>query len=97
MMATAIRLERPGGPARRERKFYPWVAVREKLQGWQSTVRLTFEQEFRDFLGMLEGKPGSIADGIAGMRAVEIAHAVYASSRSRSPVKLTVETVLGNS
>ena len=93
MMATAIRLERPGGPARRERKFYPWVAVREKLQGWQSTVRLTFEQEFRDFLGMLEGKPGSIADGVAGMRAVEIAHAVYASSRSRSPVKLTVETV----
>jgi predicted dehydrogenase len=93
MMASAVRLERAGGPARRERKFYPWIAVREKLQGWQSTVRLTFEQELRDFLGLLDGKPGSIADGVAGMRAVEIAHAVYASSRSRSPVKLARETV----
>ena len=93
MMATAIRLDRPGGPARRERQFYPWMAIREKLQGWQSSVRLTFERELRDFLGLLEGQPGSIADGVAGMRAVEIAHAVYASSRSRSPVRLARETV----
>ena len=91
MMATAVRLDRPGGPARRERRLYPWVAVREKLRGWQSTVRLTFEQELRDFLGLLEGKPGSIADGVAGLRAVEIAHAVYASSESHSPVKLARE------
>ncbi len=93
MMALSVRLERPGGPARRERKFFPWVAVREKLQGWQSTVRLTFEQELRDFVGLLEGRPGSIADGVAGMRAVEIAHAVYESSRSRAPVVLRQETV----
>jgi predicted dehydrogenase len=93
MMATAVRLEGPGGPARRERRFFPWVAVREKLQGWQSTVRLTFEQELRDFLGLIEGRPGSIADGVAGMRAVEIAHAVYASSRSRAPVVLRRERV----
>lgn len=91
MMATAVRMQQRGGPARRERKLYPWIAVREKMQGWQSTVRLTFEQELRDFLGLLEGKPGSIADGVAGLRAVEIAHAVYASSESRSPVKLTRE------
>jgi predicted dehydrogenase len=88
MMATAVRIEQPGGPARRERKLYPAIALREKLRGWQSTVRLTFEQELRDFLGLLEGQPGSIADGVAGLRAVEIAHAVYASSESRSPVKL---------
>lgn len=91
MMATAVRMERPGGPARRERKLYPWIAVREKLRGWQSTVRNTFEQELRDFLGLLEGKPGSIADGVAGLRAVEIAHAVRASSESRLPVKLARE------
>ncbi len=88
MMAAAVRLDRPGGVARRERKLFPWIAVREKLRGWQSTVRLTFEQELRDFLGLLEGKPGSIADGVAGLRAVEIAHAVYASSESRAAVKL---------
>jgi predicted dehydrogenase len=91
MMATAVRMERPGGPARRERRLFPWIAVREKLSGWQSTVRLTFEQELRDFLGLLEGKPGSIADGVAGLRAVEIAHAIRASSESRSPVKLARE------
>jgi predicted dehydrogenase len=91
MMATAVRLDRPGGVARCETKRYPWIAVREKLRGWQSTVRLTFEQELRDFLGLLEGKPGCIADGVAGLRAVEIAHAVYASSKSRLAVKLARE------
>jgi predicted dehydrogenase len=91
MTATAVRLDRPGGVARRETKRYPWIAVREKLSGWQSTVRLTFEQELRDFLGLLEGRPGSIADGVAGLRAVEIAHAVYASSKSHSAVKLARE------
>jgi predicted dehydrogenase len=89
MMAMAVRMERPGGAPRRERKLYPGIAVREKLRGWQSTVRLTFEQELRDFLGLLAGRPGSIAHGAAGLRAVEVAHAVYASSASRAPVKLT--------
>jgi predicted dehydrogenase len=91
MFATVIQLDETGGRARRARKFYPWIAFREKVRGWQTTVRATFEQELGDFLGLLQNRPGSIADGVAGLRAVEIAHAVYASSRSRSPVTLTQE------
>jgi len=92
MFAAVIRLDEPGGRARRTRMFYPWIAIREKVRGWQTTVRATFEQELRDFLGLLQNRPGSIADGVAGLRAVEIAHAVYASNQSRSPVTLARET-----
>lgn len=90
MMATVIRLDRPGGQKKVERRFYPESIVREKFRGWQSTVINAFIEEFDDFAAAAAGKEGSgrLALGGDGMRAVQIAHAVYDSSRSGNRVTL---------
>lgn len=76
---------RQGG---RSWKLYPWINLREKLFGWQTTALRAFADEFEDFLGALQGNWGRLADGRAGLRAVQVANAVYQSSRSQLPVSL---------
>jgi predicted dehydrogenase len=63
--------------------------VREKLKSWTSTALLSFEEELGDFLRMTRGEKTHLADGVAGFRAVEMAHAVYESTRSGQPVRLS--------
>ncbi|HET6566582.1 MAG TPA: Gfo/Idh/MocA family oxidoreductase [Rhodothermales bacterium] len=90
MMSMRIILDEPGGQAKRERNFYPKVILREKLKGWQSTVEQTFTQELEDFVRFTQGERNStIANGFSGFRTIEIANAVYQSTRSGAPVKLT--------
>jgi len=88
MMSMAVYLDRPGGVRRRAFNFYPRSIVREKVHGWQSTVELAFAEEYRDFVSLCAGHAGEIADGFAGLRATEIAHAVYQSTEERRAVKL---------
>lgn len=89
MMSMLITMDRPGGRSRRTRNFYPWNIIREKLQGWQSTAERTFSQELGDFVRLCEGKQGTIADGFAGLRAVEIANAIYRSTEERQAISST--------
>jgi len=77
------------GSLRRQVKLYPSIMLREKLQGWQSTTLATFEDELADFLKMVAGKPVALADGWSGVRAVEIAHAVYQSTTTGRAVRLS--------
>jgi predicted dehydrogenase len=63
--------------------------LREKLQGWQTTTLATFEDELADFLKMLAGQRVPLADGWSGVRAVEIADAVYRSTTTGDVVRLT--------
>ena len=88
MMSMAITMDRPGGGRRRKLYFYPINIIREKLHGWQSTVTKTFQHEFTDFVKLTAGKNGTIADGFAGFRAVEIANAIYRSSEERQSIRL---------
>lgn len=93
MMALVITLDRPGGKAKVERNFYPADIVREKLKGWQSTVIDAFRGEFSDFIAAARAGAVSsnerIATGFDGLRAVEIAHAVYRSGEQGSAVELS--------
>ncbi len=88
MMSMAIYMDKPGGLRRRKFDVYPTSIVKEKLYGWQSTTVKAFQQEFRDFVGLCEGRNGIIADGFAGLRAVEIADAVYRSTDQKSAIRL---------
>jgi predicted dehydrogenase len=89
MQNLLITHDRPGGPRRTSRRFYPEIMVREKLRSWTSTTRLTFEEELRDFVARIGGASGGIlADGHAGLRAVEVADAVRQSSQTREAVHL---------
>jgi predicted dehydrogenase len=90
MMATVIRLDKPGGNKSVERHFYPKAILREKVKGWQSTVIGTFLEELADFVAAAQGKPhsGRLAVAADGLRAVQIAQATYASEASRDCVRL---------
>ena len=90
MSATLITMSAPGGPRKVQRQFYPGDIVREKLQGWQSTVIAAFCEEYADFAALARGEKGSgrIATGADGLRATQVAHAVYESSRSGTAVGL---------
>jgi predicted dehydrogenase len=88
MQNLLITQEKPGGPRRKVRKLYPEIMVREKLKSWTSTALLSFQEELADFLRMTRGEKTPLADGVAGFRAVEIANAVYQSSKSGMPVQM---------
>ena len=90
MMATVIRLDKPGGNRSVERRFYPKTILREKLKGWQSTVIQAFLEELADFVAAARGgrQSGRLALGTDGLRAIQIAHATYASESARNCVRL---------
>lgn len=89
MMSMIVTMDRPGGARKARRNFYPGLILREKLLGWQSTAARTLAEEMADFIALARGGPGGrIACGACGLRAVEIAQAVYASSDGGSPVTL---------
>ena len=74
---------------KKTRKFYPEIMVREKLKTWTSTALLTFKEELRDFGRVIGGDYDvPLADGYAGLRALEIAQAVRDCTSTGSPVQL---------
>ena len=78
----------PGGRRTTTRRFYPEIILREKLRSWETTALRSFEDEWEEFLTMLRGEPSRNADGVAGLRAVEIAHAVRESTDTGEAVHL---------
>jgi predicted dehydrogenase len=90
MMNILITTRLDSNKTRRRFRFYPMTVIREKLFGWQSTVIETFRQELEDFVTLCQGgTAGCLADGAAGLRAVEIADAVYRSSAEKRPITLS--------
>lgn len=89
MYNLLITQDKPGAPRKRQHKRYPEIILREKLQGWESTTQRAFAEELVDFIRMGKGQPLRLANGEAGCRAVEIANAVYCSSREHRTVILS--------
>ena len=89
MMSMSVTMDKPGGARRIQRNFYPANILREKVKGWQSTVIRGFRQEYQDFIALCGGKPNIIANGFAGFRAVEIAHAVYRCNVEKRAIQLS--------
>jgi predicted dehydrogenase len=89
MFNLMITQDRPGAPRKKRYNFHLDVMVREKLKGWTSTALRTFEEELRDFMGTVRGERTNLASGFDGFRAVEIANAVYRSSREGGAIRLT--------
>ncbi|MFN2507472.1 MAG: Gfo/Idh/MocA family protein [Chthoniobacterales bacterium] len=90
MMNMLITKEAAESTPRRRFKFYPAITMKEKLFGWQDTVVETFRQEISEFMALCGGgRAEQIADGRAGLRAVEIANAIYRSSAEGQPITLS--------
>ncbi len=88
--APMLNLFVPRGEGRPSNRWnlHPWVNVREKVFGWETTATLAFQEEWRDFLGALDGRWGDLADAAAGVHSVAVADAVWRSQRSGEPVVL---------
>lgn len=89
MFAFVTTVERPGEAPRTSRDFFPLIALKEKLSGWQTTVEETFVRELRDFIARISKQTVPAAEGFDGFRTVEIAHAVYVASETCSAVRLS--------
>ena len=77
------------GKTRRVRKLHLDVMLREKFLGWKTTTFQSFQEELADFVKMIGGDYNvRLADGHAGLRAIEISEAVRSSSRTGQPVEL---------
>jgi predicted dehydrogenase len=94
MQNVIITQDRPGGPRKTRRHYYPEIMVREKLFSWHTTALRSFHGELRDFLAMTEGKDhGRLADGYDGVNAIAIAAAVRESTATGEVVHLTPRPV----
>jgi predicted dehydrogenase len=87
MQNLLVTMDKPGGKRRKKRLFYPQIMLREKLRSWRSTTLKTLQEELDEFLSLISGgTAATLADGFAGLRAVEIAAAVKRSSETSEVV-----------
>src|SRR5581483_2561832 len=80
-----------GGNRRRSLRLYPAVNIREKLFGWEPNAIDALAEEMEDFARRVAGLPAACADAVDGLRAVEIANAVYESARSGREIRVLVQ------
>ena len=88
MLTQAVWADRPGGARRRRMHVFPMFQVIERLRSPQWTVRQSFVAELPAFSRAVAGEKTEMALGRDGLRAVEIAHAAYRSSRDGTTVTL---------
>lgn len=88
MLAQATWFDKPDG--RKFRKFwtYPFFQVIERMKSYRYTVTQSFIAEFGAFMKAMRGEKVSAATGYEGMRAVEIAQAVYQGSENGHAIDL---------
>ncbi len=88
-MQAMLIVKTDDGGFKKTQKFYPEIMVREKLKTWKATALISFKEELEDFLKMTAGDVNvPLADGYAGLRALEVAAAVRESTKSSTVVKL---------
>ncbi len=84
-----------GGKTKKETHFFPLTMMQEHLRSYRALVVQSFVHEFDAFVRAARGERTSLASGLDGLRALEIAHAVaHAPDEvpSRQPVRELVRT-----
>jgi len=88
MLAQATWFDKEDGKKFRKFWTYPVFQVIERMKSYRYTVTQSFVAEFTAFMRAMRSESVFAATGYEGMRAVEIAHAVYKSSESGDTVDL---------
>jgi predicted dehydrogenase len=81
MRATIAVNQVSGRPARKRRLFFPVFQVRERLESYWLPARMSFIREFEDFAQAIRKGGEVFSSGFDGLRANQMAHAVYESSQ----------------
>jgi predicted dehydrogenase len=89
MLAHVAWAMEPGGPVRRRWHTFPMFQINERLRSYRWTARCSFAEEVTAFSREIAGESTALASGRDGLRAVEIAHAVYDTSRTGAPIGLS--------
>jgi predicted dehydrogenase len=74
---------------RRKNFFFPGFQIAERIRSFEWTIIKSFIEEFAAFAQTIAGKRTEGASGYDGLRAVQIAHAVYESSENGTCISLT--------
>ena len=91
MLTQAVWVDRPGGARRRRVHIFPVFQVIERLRSPHWTACQSFVLELKAFSRAIAGEKTEIALGRDGLRAVEIAHAVYSSAPDGAPIALSAD------
>ncbi len=88
MWTEVVYVNGAGDHRHRKRYFFPWLQIVERLRSYRWTLIQSFTKELRAFAAASRGEKTSLALGFDGLRAVQIAHAVYQSAATSSAVRL---------
>jgi predicted dehydrogenase len=77
----------PGIRAKRRFEVFPAMQVQERLRTWRWTMVNSFVEELTDFAAAIQAGRESPATGRDGLRALQMAHAVYRSAREGREVE----------
>ena len=88
MLTEWGQINSPGLRARRQFQVFPWLQIKERLQSWRSTVVESFVTELSAFAQGIRTGHDTPATGRDGLRAMQMADAVYRSSREQREVCL---------
>ncbi len=89
MMTRVVCLERSGAPPGKQTFLFPKLQVLERLRSYRWSILQSFTQEMDAFGRAVRGEKAALALGNDGLRALEVAHAVYVSSREARTVRLS--------
>lgn len=84
MITKVISTSELGGRTRSKTHFFPLVHLREHLHSYRWVVTQSFVEELEAFARAVRGEDTSIATGLDGLRAVEIAHEASSQPSSGS-------------
>ena len=80
--------EKTGAPAHRTRELFPLFQIKERLKSWRWNLVESLAAEMADFVAAARAGRQPSCSGLDGLRALEMAHAVYRSSKARQAVLL---------
>jgi predicted dehydrogenase len=78
----------PGIRAKKRYEFFPRLQIQERLKSWRWTIVYSFVQEVTDFVHGINAGKEVPATGRDGLRAMQMANAIYRSSSEGIEVKL---------
>lgn len=88
-MRTLVgRVHAGGGRAARRIHLFPWFQIRERLHGHLWTVRESFAREYAGLVAAIREDREPVPSGYDGLRVLEMAYGVYASSEHGRRVEL---------
>jgi predicted dehydrogenase len=87
-MLTRVVRQGASGRSHKETFLFPKLQVLERLRSYRWSILQSFILELEAFARAAHGEKSSVAAGAEGLRSVQVAHAVYRSSREGRSIRL---------